>query len=198
MTGYSRNQFGQTWADQDHNGCDTRNDTLRRDLTEVVVKPGTHGCVVLRGILTDPYTEAAINFLRGEATSEQVQIDHIVALADAWQKGAQQWSAAQRQSFANDPLELLAVDGATNQAKGAGDAATWLPPATSYRCTYIARQIAVKARYALWVTPAEHDAMLRVLSTCPDQALPTALSSRRRPAESRPATTAISRSGETP
>ena len=172
-TGYSREQFGQAWADVDHNGCDTRNDMLRRDLKAVALKPGTHDCVVLSGVLNDPYTATAINFLRGNSTSTAVQIDHVVALSDAWQKGAQQLSAAQRLALANDPLNLLAVDGPTNTKKSDGDAATWLPPNKSYRCDYVARQISVKSSYGLWVTQAEHDAMARVLGDCPDALAPT-------------------------
>ena len=101
-----------------------------------------------------------------------MQIDHVVALSDAWQKGAQQWSTSTRTRFANDPLNLLAVDGPTNQAKSDGDAATWLPPRTAYRCAYVARQTAVKARYRLWVTAAERDAVRRVLTSCAAQRLP--------------------------
>jgi hypothetical protein len=172
-TGYSRDQFGPAWADVDHNGCDTRNDMLRRDLKATALKPGTRNCVVLSGILNDPYTAAAINFVRGNATSTAVQIDHVVALSDAWQKGAQRLSPAQRLSFANDPLNLLAVDGPTNMSKSDGDAATWLPPSKSYRCAYVARQISVKSSYGLWVTQAEHDAMARVLSDCPGALAPT-------------------------
>jgi hypothetical protein len=172
-TGYSREQFGPAWSDVDHNGCDTRNDMLRRDLTALALRPGTRGCVVLSGVLADPYTATAIKFLRGNATSTAVQIDHVVALSDAWQKGAQKLSPAQRLSFANDPLNLLAVDGPANQSKSDGDAATWLPPNKSYRCTYVARQISVKSSYGLWVTQAEHDAMARVLSDCPDALAPT-------------------------
>ncbi|XAS63941.1 GmrSD restriction endonuclease domain-containing protein [Pseudarthrobacter sp. So.54] len=171
-TGYSREQFGQAWADVDRNGCDTRNDVLRRDLTALALKPGTGDCVVLSGILNDPYTATLINFLRGNSTSSAVQIDHVVALSDAWQKGAQQLTEAQRLALANDPLNLLAVDGPSNQQKSDGDAATWLPPNTSYRCDYVARQISVKSSYGLWVTQAEHDAMARILAGCPDTALP--------------------------
>ena len=167
-TGYSRDQFGQAWADVDRNGCDTRNDMLRRDLTNLALKPDTRDCVVLSGILNDPYTATLINFLRGNSTSPAVQIDHVVALSDAWQKGAQQLTEAQRLSFANDPLNLLAVDGPANQQKSDGDAATWLPPNKAYRCDYVARQISVKSRYGLWVTRAEHDAMARVLDGCQD------------------------------
>jgi hypothetical protein len=171
-TGYTRAAFGPAWADLDHNGCDTRDDVLRRDLSGVVLRSGTHGCVVARGVLADPYTGATVSFVRGVATSRAVQIDHVVALGDAWQKGAQLLGPARRAAFANDPLGLLAVGGAVNERKGDGDAATWLPPRRSYRCAYVARQIAVKAKYHLWVTPAERDAMARVLAACPRQPLP--------------------------
>ena len=172
-TGYDRALFGQAWADVDRNGCDTRNDILDRDLTAKTFKPGTRDCLVLTGILADPYTATTIDFVRGSATSSAVQIDHVVALNDAWQKGAQQLSVEERTSLANDPLNLLAVDGPTNQQKGAGDAATWLPPNKSYRCDYVARQISVKATYKLWVTQAEHDAMAKVLDTCSTIEVPT-------------------------
>ena len=177
MTGYSREQFGPAWTDDNndplgHNGCDTRNDILRRDLTAKKLDPTTSGCVVESGILRDPYTSRTIHFRRGETTSLAVQIDHVVALGDAWQTGAQRWSLQTRTDLANDPLELLAVDGPTNESKGDGDAATWLPPNGTYRCSYVARQIAVKARYRLWVTQAEHDAMARVLKKCPGQKVP--------------------------
>jgi hypothetical protein len=165
-TGYARSQFGQAWADVDHNGCDTRNDILKRDLSPSAVKPGTHGCVIASGTLADPYTAKTIAFTRGPGTSSAVQIDHMVALSDAWQTGAQQLSAARRTALANDPLNLLAVDGPANEQKGDGDAASWLPANTSYRCSYVARQIAVKATYGLWVTRAEHDAMAGVLAHC--------------------------------
>lgn len=171
-SGYSREQFGQAWADVDRNGCDTRNDMLRRDLSGLALKPGTRDCVVLSGVLDDPYTATSINFLRGNSTSTAVQIDHVVALSDAWQKGAQQLSPAERLSFANDPLNLLAVDGPANQQKSDGDAATWLPPNKSFRCEYVARQVSVKASYSLWVTKAEHDAMAGVLADCPPALAP--------------------------
>lgn len=165
-TGYARAEFGQAWADIDRNGCDTRNDILARDLTARTLKPGTRSCVVLTGALDDPYTARNIAFQRGRSTSSAVQIDHVVSLSDAWQKGAQQLTEAQRTAFANDPLNLLAVSSAANQQKGDGDAATWLPPNKAYRCAYVARQISVKAAYKLWVTRAEHDAMTTVLAKC--------------------------------
>ncbi|WP_376767243.1 HNH endonuclease family protein [Gordonia asplenii] len=169
MTGYGRSQFGRAWSDAvtvdgGHNGCDTRDDILKRDLTNITFVGGV--CKVASGTLNDPYTGKTIKFVRGDRTSMKVQIDHVVPLADAWQKGAQQWTADKRLNLANDPRNLLAVDGSTNQAKGAGDAATWLPPNKSFRCTYVSKQIAIKAAYRLWVTQAEHDAMERMLATC--------------------------------
>ncbi|MEZ0166827.1 HNH endonuclease family protein [Kineococcus sp. LSe6-4] len=171
-TGYARERFGDGWVDTDRNGCGTRDDVLARDLQDVRFRPGTDGCVVVSGALEDPYGGERIAFVRGRGTSDAVQIDHVVALSNAWQTGAQQWSAQRRTAFANDPLELLAVDGPLNAAKGDGDAATWLPPQTGFRCRYVARQVAVKAVYGLWVTPAEKEAVTRVLATCPDEPSP--------------------------
>nr|WP_285250461.1 DUF1524 domain-containing protein [Pseudarthrobacter sp. fls2-241-R2A-168] len=171
-TGYDRALFGQAWADVDRNGCDTRNDILRRDLTDVTYTNSVP-CKVQTGTLVDPYTGASISFLRGSGTSTAVQIDHVVALSDAWQKGAQQLTAEQRTAFANDPLNLQATDGPTNQKKGDGDAATWVPPNKAFRCEYVARQISVKATYSLWVTQAEHDAMANILAACTGQLAPT-------------------------
>ena len=164
-TGYSRAQFGDAWSDIDHNGCDTRNDILNRDLTAKQHK-NSRGCVVISGILNDPYTGKIINFIRGKDTSEQVQIDHVVALSDAWQSGAQEISAQERLQLANDPENLLAVDGPANHQKSDSDAATWLPANASFRCPYVARQIRVKAKYHLWVKPAEKEAMINVLTPC--------------------------------
>jgi hypothetical protein len=171
-TGYEREEFGAGWVDTDHNGCDTRNDVLARDLTGETFEPGTHDCVVVSGTLADPYSGTTIEFVRGQDTSDDVQIDHVVALSDAWQKGAQGWDEATRTAFANDPQNLLAVDGPLNQQKSDGDAATWLPPARGYRCAYVARQVAVKFDYGLWVTAGERDAIAGVLAGCPDEPLP--------------------------
>jgi hypothetical protein len=165
-TGYDRDEFGPAWADVDRNGCDTRNDILARDLTDETFKPATNNCVVATGTLADKYTGTTINFTRGQDTSSDVQIDHIVALSDAWQKGAQQLSADQRRELANDPLNLMAADGPTNSAKGDKDAATWLPPNKAFRCEYVARQTAVKAKYSLWVTQSEHDSIAGILEGC--------------------------------
>lgn len=142
-SGYDRlKDFGAAWADVDHNGCDTRNDILKRDMTSVGFKPGTHDCVVMRGTLNDPYTGRIIRFRRGAKTSSLVQIDHVVALKDAWATGAQELTAAQRERLANDPLNLLAVDGQSNQEKSWSDASQWQPSNRSFRCAYAARQIA--------------------------------------------------------
>ena len=169
-TGYERQQFGDGWDTQE--GCDMRNRILRRDLTDITF--ADDGCKILTGKLYDKYTGKMIAFKRGDTTSDDVQIDHVVALSNAWQTGAQALTREQRIQFANDPLELKAVEGAINQKKGDADAATWLPPNKTFRCEYVATQIAIKAKYQLWVTQGEKDAMLQVLSTCPGQALPTA------------------------
>lgn len=167
-TGYKRSQFGDGWAKA--GGCDTRNVILRRDLANIVL--GDDNCKVQAGALSDPYTGQRIAFKRGANSSGAVQIDHVVALSNAWQTGAQQLSSEQRIGLANDPLELLAVDGPANQQKGDGDAATWLPSNKPFRCQYIARQIAVKKKYSLWVTPPERTAIERILASCPEQRLP--------------------------
>ncbi|MDN5749349.1 MAG: HNH endonuclease family protein [Pseudonocardia sp.] len=176
-TGYEREEFGQRWARSclqaaDRDGCDQRNQVLARDLTEETFRPGTRDCVVLTGTLADPYSGDTIAFTRGRTTSSEVQIDHVVSLSNAWQTGAQQLDEDTRELLANDPLNLLAVDGGVNGSKGDGDAATWLPPERGYRCAFVARQVAVKARYDLWVTAPEADAISRILSRCPGEPLP--------------------------
>lgn len=168
-TGYTRAQFGQSWADVNRNGCDTRNDILKRDLTAIVFRTGTRDCVVESGVLVDPYSGTKIDFVKGNVTSMAVQIDHVVALSNAWQTGAFKLTLAKRTEFANDPDNLLAVQGRLNSQKGDGDAATWLPPLKSYRCTYVSKQIAVKAKYGLWVTAPEKAAMKSILAKCQDQ-----------------------------
>lgn len=165
-TGYTRAMFGNGW--RKNGNCNTRDDILARDMTQLDIRE----CKVYGGVLDDPYTGKVINFVRGPGTSSLVQIDHVVALSNSWQTGSQYLDSTTRENLANDPLELLAVDGKANEDKSDGDAATWLPPNKSYRCRYVARQIAVKQKYSLWVTGAEHDAMQRVLSTCPEQVLP--------------------------
>ena len=171
-TGYARSEFGRAWLDVDHNGCDTRNDILRRDMVGITFKAGSATCLVAFGKLIDPYSGATMSFVRGVKTSALVQIDHVVALSNAWQTGAFKLSAEKRIAMANDPLNLLAVNGSLNEQKSDGDAATWLPPLKSYRCSYVARQVAVKKKYGLWVTPAEKAAIVKILTTCPKQTLP--------------------------
>ena len=160
-TGYTRKQFSNGWGKID--GCSVREVILARDLSAEKVG---EGCKVLSGVLQDPYTGQTIHFQRGEKTSSKVQIDHVVALSDAWQKGAQNLSAVDREKLANDPLNLLASEGQANQNKGDSDASAWLPPNKDFRCQYVARQIAVKKKYHLWVTDAEKQASAHVLEKC--------------------------------
>lgn len=163
-TGYSREQFPH-WKDPDKNGCDSRNDILKRDLTQVVFKKDTNSCKVVAGTLLDPYSNKLITFDLSKSAST-IDIDHVVALSNAWQTGAFQLTLTQRTNLANDPLNLLAVDNKLNRQKGDGDAATWLPPYKSYRCTYVARQVSVKAKYKLWVTAPEKAAITKLLEGC--------------------------------
>ncbi|MFJ2742641.1 HNH endonuclease family protein [Streptomyces sp. NPDC087440] len=170
-TGYERKSFGRAWADTDDNGCGTRDDILKRDLKDVKFTDGAKQCKVASGVLVDdPYTGTRVEYKRG---ASKVDIDHLVALSDAWQKGAQQWSTGKRLAFANDPLNLLAAEASANRKKGDGDTATWLPPNKGYRCAYVASQVAVKKKYGLWVTDGERDAMKSVLKGCPKQGLPS-------------------------
>ena len=167
-TGYDRSSFSH-WRDPDRNGCDARNDTLRRDLTNLVIKSDSNGCKVLGGVLADPYSGKNIDFVFGASL---IDIDHVVALSNAWQTGAFQFTSEIRLQFANDPLNLLAVSASLNRQKGDGDAATWLPPTKSYRCQYVARQIAVKKKYGLWLTKPEKVAMSTLLAKCPKEEIP--------------------------
>lgn len=162
---YDRSVFGEAWADVDNNGCDTRNDVLARDLDQVSYRKGSR-CVVDQGVLHDPYVGKTINYKRGPKTSPLVQIDHVVALGDAWRSGAYQWSASKRQEFANDPNNLLAVDGQANQDKESSRADQWMPPRQEYWCEYATRQIRVKHEWDLSVAPQEREALIRALSTC--------------------------------
>jgi hypothetical protein len=167
-TGYARSQFPH-WSDPDRNGCDARNDTLKRDLTNITYKVGTRDCKVIAGQLLDPFSGKVITF---STTKVVIDIDHVVALSNAWQTGAAYFDKGKRTQIANDPLNLLAVDSKLNRQKGDGDAATWLPPSKAFRCEYVARQVAVKAKYGLWVTQPEKVAIDKILSTCVGQKLP--------------------------
>ena len=169
QTGYSREMFSDDW--DYYNGCDVRNRILARDLVQFNYRSGSY-CIIETGVLEDPFTGQVIGFVRGVRTSLDVQIDHVVSLSDAWQKGAQQLSSYERFMIYNDPLNLLAVWGPANSQKSDSDAASWLPSNKSFRCSFVARQIAVKLKYQLWVTQAEHDSMARVLASCPKKSLP--------------------------
>lgn len=194
-TGYDRALFGTPWSDDvtvegGHNGCDTRNDILRRDLTGIGFAAG-ESCTVLSGVLNDPYTAETVLYQTGSANL--IDIDHIVPLADAWQKGAQGWDELTRRNFANDPLNLQTTIAEVNRRKGAGDAATWLPANVSYRCTYATRIVDVKTRYRLWVTEDEREALTYLLRRCETTGTATPLS----PVPSHSAGTTSTRSTKT-
>jgi hypothetical protein len=166
--GYARSNFSSGWGMVD--GCDMRNRILQRDLADVVMDDDD--CTVLAGVLEkDMFSGKRIEFERGPDTSGDIHIEHIVAVSDAWQKGAQELSYDERYAFFNDPLNLIAIDGPTNMEKGDKDASDWMPR-PAYRCRYVARQIAIKKRYDLWLDYSEHRAMKQKLQTCPMQVLP--------------------------
>lgn len=166
---FRRSEFGQAWSDEvdvefGHNGCNTRDDILRRDLKNLVVRPFT--CFAQSGTLVDPYTGTVIDFVRGPQTSNGIEIDHVVSLADAWYKGARAWDPQRRLDFANDPRNLLAVSPKANFDKAFRDAAGWLPPNQGFRCDFVSRQIEVKTAYGLWLSAKEKKAMTDVLAGC--------------------------------
>lgn len=156
--------FGEGWGDPDGNGCDARNDALKTVTPDAQVMGD--GCRVKSGTVYDAYTGEHVQFQRGPETSEQVQIDHVVALYNAWRTGAQDLSFAERVTLANDPLNLQPTSGWVNDDKGHKDASQWLPPNGAYICEYVSRQVVIKANYRLWVTPNEHEAMQRALRGC--------------------------------
>lgn len=166
-TGYTREEFYNSWPTID--GCSLRQRIIRREMGSSAVISSTDNCSVISGEYTEPYTGSHLIFYQKSDFTKGVQIDHVVALSDAWQKGAQNLSKDQRYQLATDPLNLLAVDAKTNQSKSDGDAASWLPPNKAFRCQYVARQVSVKYKYALWVTAAEKAAIKAVLKTCPEE-----------------------------
>lgn len=165
-TGYTRDEFYSTWPTID--GCSLRQRIIKREMSDSAVLADDN-CTVISGEFDEPYTGSHLIFREKSEFSKGIQIDHVVALSDAWQKGAQNLSREKRYELATDPLNLLAVDASTNQGKSDGDAATWLPPNKSFRCQYVARQVSVKYKYSLWVSDAEYDAILSVLKVCPNE-----------------------------
>lgn len=165
-TGYSRDEFYSGWPKVD--GCSLRQIILKRELGDSA-SLADDNCTIISGEFDEPYTGSHMIFYQKTDLSNGLQIDHVVALSDAWQKGAQYLPKETRYKIATDPLNLLAVDSKTNQGKSDGDAATWLPPNKAFRCQYVARQVSVKYKYGLWLTQAEHDAIAKVLETCPNE-----------------------------
>lgn len=170
---YRRSLFGDAWDDDNdapggHNGCDTRNDILNRDLVEIT-HVSTKRCpaAVATGTLRDPYTNATITFTRGAKIGEAVQVDHIVPLSYAWDMGASAWPYRQRLRFANDPANLLAVAGQSNQDKGDAGPGQWMPPNKSFACQYAIAYIAVLRGYALRVDQPSADVLRAAAATCP-------------------------------
>jgi len=163
LAGYSRAQF-HLWGDPDRNGCDARNDTLRRDLTAPAAKDGTRGCVIVAGALHDPYTGRTVAFAK--ASADQVPIDHVVPLAAAWRHGAAGWDDGKRARFGNDPAELQATTVEANTAKSDRGPASWLPPNPDYLCVYATRYTTILAAWGLSVSPQDRDALARVLAGC--------------------------------
>jgi hypothetical protein len=170
-TNYSRDAFGSAWKDVDRNGCDTRNDILQRDFTTVVLKPGTGDCKVIGGTWTDPYSNESYTFTEAPSGA---QVDHVVALKNAWQMGADLWNDQMRVEFANDPLNLRVTIASLNQQKSDSNAASWLPPYKPGRCFFIATQVAVKAKWELYVTTSEKEVFVAILSKpeCAETRLP--------------------------
>jgi hypothetical protein len=170
---YRRDAFGDSWTDDNpapggHNGCDTRNDILDRDLvdkTYVSIKRCPNA--VASGTLHDPYTNATVPFVRGAQVGAAVQIDHIVPLALAWDLGARSWTDDMRVRFANDPANLLAVDGPANQDKGDKEPATWMPPNHAFWCQYAVQFANVLRGYGLAVDAPSAAVLRDAAATCP-------------------------------
>lgn len=158
-------QFGRAWLDVDNNGCDTRNDILNRDLVSITFKYAGDTCIVQTGTLHDPYLGKTIGFERGDRSTD-VQIDHIIPLKYAWIHGAQTWTQDKRVALANDPINLLAVDGPTNSSKGAKGPENWMPLNAAFTCQYATDFINVTAKYSLSITSADKRALAAALSRC--------------------------------
>ena len=170
---YRRDAFGEAWTDDNsapggRNGCDTRNDILDRDLIDkTYVAISRCPTAVATGTLRDPYTSQTIPFVRGAQTGAAVQIEHFVPLAYAWDQGARHWTDEVRVRFANDPANLVAVDGPTNQDKGDAEPALWMPPNAAFHCQYAMQFIEVLRGYGLAVDAPSVTALRRAAGTCP-------------------------------
>lgn len=163
--GYDRDLFGSPWTDNQTatwggDRCSTRENVLRRDMRTVTVAPGGARCDVRTGVLADPYTATTIPFSKQRPS--EVQIDHVIALSYGWQQGASRWTTDKRKQIANDPLNLLAVDGPTNQSKGDQGPGEWLPPNVKVHCAFAVRFAHVSIKYRVPVQPADKRVMLRV------------------------------------
>lgn len=170
-SGYQREAFGSAWTDDTQaagagNGCDTRNDILARDVrVSGLTSASTCPRAVAAGVLTSPYTGRPVVFERGRGSSA-IQIDHIVPLSYAWDMGASRWDADRRATFANDPSNLVAVDGASNQTKSDAEPARWMPTLRSFHCQYAVQFVTVLARYGLPVDAPSKTALGRALESC--------------------------------
>ena len=165
-TGYSRDEFYSDWPKI--SGCSLRQIIIKREVGDSAILSDDN-CTVIAGTFVEPYTGKTLEFTEKSQFTKGIQIDHVVALSDAWQKGAQQLTKDERYQLATDPLNLIAADSSANQQKSDGDAATWLPSNKTFRCQYVARQVSVKYKYSLWVTQAEHDAIQNILTACPSE-----------------------------
>ncbi len=165
VDGYDRDLFPH-WIDADGDGCNTRAEVL---IAEAVVAPSISGtCDLTGGSWLSPYDGLRIDGAGG------VQIDHVVALAEAWYSGAVSWTTERRQRFANDlevPWTLNAVSPESNEAKGSSDPAEWLPPLSSDLCPYIEAWIGTKIRWGLAIDAAEKHALDQAVAACPDSAI---------------------------
>ncbi|MCV0001152.1 HNH endonuclease [Mobiluncus curtisii] len=162
--GYQRDLFGSGWMDPDGNGCDTRADILARDFQSPRFGNSAKPCRLTGGTFHDPYTGKTMQF--ETPPGRKVQIDHVVALGNAWKSGAWAWTKAQREAYANDPSVLLAADGPANQQKSDASADAWMPSNRNFRCAYARQQIDIKYRWNLTVTAPEKAALLSALAKC--------------------------------
>jgi len=157
-TGYKREYF-KHWVDEDSDGCNTREEVLIRDST---TKPQVdrYGCKVIAGNWYSPYDARKLT------EPSDIDIDHMVALKEAWDSGANVWSASTRQRFANDLTDsrsLIAVTDSVNRSKGDRDPSNWLPPNRGYWCEYLSRWVAVKARWGLSMDQSEAGRVRKLL-----------------------------------